>query len=108
MFPLNLGSILAAFLALKYGWAINIGGGFHHCSANSAQGFCLFADITLTIRYLWQEVRPELNVLIVDCDAHEGNGYARDVLAMSASEQLVFDLIIALNHNHIYSTVVLL
>ncbi|CAG2175361.1 unnamed protein product [Oppiella nova] len=76
------GSILAAFLALKYGWAINLGGGFHHCSANRAQGFCLFADITLTIRYLWQEVRPELNVLIVDCDAHEGNGYARDVLAM--------------------------
>ncbi|XP_054168916.1 histone deacetylase 11-like [Oppia nitens] len=81
------GSILAGFLALKYGWAINIGGGFHHCSANSAQGFCLFADITLTIRYLWQEVSDRLNILIVDCDVHQGNGYARDVLSMKPPEQ---------------------
>ncbi len=32
------GSVLASYLALKNGWAINLGGGFHHCSANSAGG----------------------------------------------------------------------
>ena len=76
-------------MALKYGWAINLGGGFHHCSGTSAQGFCLFADIMLTIRYLWQEVSDKINVLIVDLDAHQGNGYARDVLQMSRQHQSV-------------------
>ena len=52
-------------------------------------GFCLFADIMLTIRYLWREVSDNINVLIVDLDAHQGNGYARDVLEMSREQQSV-------------------
>lgn len=32
------GSILSSFIALKYGWAIHLGGGFHHCSAKEAGG----------------------------------------------------------------------
>ncbi|KOB70125.1 putative histone deacetylase 11-like protein, partial [Operophtera brumata] len=46
------GSILAGKLALDRGWAINIGGGFHHCSADKGGGFCPYADITLMVRFL--------------------------------------------------------
>lgn len=45
------GSILAAKLAKERGWAINVGGGFHHCSAEKGGGFCVYADITLCIQY---------------------------------------------------------
>ena len=35
----------AAKIAVQRGWAINLGGGFHHCSANRGGGFCAYADI---------------------------------------------------------------
>ena len=76
------GSILAGKVALDIGWSINLGGGFHHCSHDSAGEFCLFADLTLLIHYLWNEVDHDLNILIVDLDAHQRNGYARDVLSL--------------------------
>ena len=53
MYPFRLqtgGSILAGDLAMKFGWAINIGGGFHHCSKHNGGGFCAYADITLLIK----------------------------------------------------------
>ena len=51
--PLRLqtgGSIKAGELAVQYGWSINIGGGFHHCSSKRGGGFCAYADITLLIK----------------------------------------------------------
>jgi hypothetical protein len=45
------GSILSAKLALERGWAVNVGGGFHHCSAEEGGGFCAYADITLCIQF---------------------------------------------------------
>ncbi|WVZ79666.1 hypothetical protein U9M48_027220 [Paspalum notatum var. saurae] len=45
------GSILSAKLALERGWAINVGGGFHHCSAEQGGGFCAYADISLCIQF---------------------------------------------------------
>lgn len=89
------GSILAGFVALKYGWSINIGGGFHHCSAERAHGFCLFADITLMIRYIWTYVNSNLRIMIVDLDAHQGNGYENDALTFSHQEKeniFIFDM----------------
>jgi len=44
------GSIIAGKLAIHHGWAINIGGGFHHCSSDRGGGFCAYADITLLIK----------------------------------------------------------
>src|SRR5687768_6639443 len=41
------GSVLAGYIALQKGYCIHLGGGFHHCSATRAGGFCMFADITL-------------------------------------------------------------
>ncbi|KAL0311884.1 UNVERIFIED_CONTAM: K(+) efflux antiporter 6 [Sesamum radiatum] len=45
------GTILAAKLAKERGWAINVGGGFHHCSAEKGGGFCAYADISLCIYF---------------------------------------------------------
>ncbi|XP_062056584.1 histone deacetylase 11 isoform X3 [Lepus europaeus] len=44
------GTIMAGKLAVERGWAINIGGGFHHCSSDRGGGFCAYADITLAIK----------------------------------------------------------
>ncbi len=67
------GTLLATNLALRHGWAINLGGGFHHAKAGGGEGFCFFADIPLAIRQLWKE-NPKLRVLVIDFDAHQGNG----------------------------------
>uniref|UniRef100_A0A8P4GI03 Histone deacetylase 11 n=1 Tax=Dicentrarchus labrax TaxID=13489 RepID=A0A8P4GI03_DICLA len=53
------GTIMAGKLAVDRGWAINVGGGFHHCSSDRGGGFCAYADITLAIK---------------------GNGHERDFL----------------------------
>ncbi|MEM7375618.1 MAG: histone deacetylase [Bacteroidota bacterium] len=67
------GSILGAKLALQHGWAVNLSGGYHHAKAGNGEGFCFFADIPMAIHTLWQE-EPDLQVLVVDLDAHQGNG----------------------------------
>lgn len=36
------GTILGGIVAVKTGYAINIGGGFHHASAYSGGGFCVY------------------------------------------------------------------
>ncbi|KAG6483263.1 hypothetical protein ZIOFF_059905 [Zingiber officinale] len=71
------GSIVAAKLAKERGWAINIGGGFHHCSAEKGGGFCAYADISLCIHFAF--VRLNITrVMIIDLDAHQGNGHEID------------------------------
>lgn len=67
------GTVLAARLALDRRWAINIGGGFHHCSGSSGGGgFCVYADITLAIRYLFENFPERIKkVMIIDLDAHQ-------------------------------------
>ncbi|XP_055532313.1 histone deacetylase 11 [Wyeomyia smithii] len=78
------GSILAAKCALAYpagtGWAINLGGGFHHCSSDRGGGFCPYADITMTVRMLQSSGKGVEKIMILDLDAHQGNGYARDLI----------------------------
>ncbi|KAL6604603.1 hypothetical protein ACP70R_043030 [Stipagrostis hirtigluma subsp. patula] len=70
------GSVLSAKLAVERGWAINIGGGFHHCSAEEGGGFCAYADISLCIHFAF--VRLNISrVMIIDLDAHQGNGHEK-------------------------------
>jgi len=92
------GSILAAKLAKERGWAINVGGGFHHCSGDKGGGFCVYADISLCIHYAF--VRLHISrVMIIDLDAHQGNGHEKDfcddrrvyILDMYNSEIYPFD-----------------
>ncbi|BFZ10907.1 hypothetical protein BsWGS_13946 [Bradybaena similaris] len=74
------GTIMAARLAIERGWAINIGGGFHHCSADRGGGFCAYADITLAVKFAMEHYDKVTNVMIVDLDAHQGNGHERDFM----------------------------
>ncbi|VDK76549.1 unnamed protein product [Onchocerca ochengi] len=71
------GTILAAKLALTSGWAINIGGGFHHASRSEGGGFCIYADITLALTFLFINQLIS-KAVIVDLDAHQGNGHEND------------------------------
>jgi len=52
MLRATYGSVLTGCAALIQGWGINLSGGYHHCSAKSGGGFCIYADITLTIKCL--------------------------------------------------------
>ncbi|KAL4570324.1 hypothetical protein LXL04_025976 [Taraxacum kok-saghyz] len=71
------GTILAAKLAKERGCAINVGGGFHHCCANQGGGFCAYADISLCIHFA--SIRLNISrVMIIDLDAHQGNGHEKD------------------------------
>uniref|UniRef100_A0A671TER1 Histone deacetylase 11-like n=1 Tax=Sinocyclocheilus anshuiensis TaxID=1608454 RepID=A0A671TER1_9TELE len=71
---------LAGKLAMDRGWAINVGGGFHHCSSDKGGGFCAYADITLAIKFLFERVEGVARATIIDLDAHQGNGHERDFL----------------------------
>ncbi|XP_047998469.1 histone deacetylase 11 isoform X1 [Leguminivora glycinivorella] len=89
------GSVLAGKLALERGWAVNVGGGFHHCSGDRGGGFCPYADITLLIRFLMDSELIQ-NAMIVDLDAHQGNGYQHDFLGVP--EVYIMDMY----NRHIY------
>lgn len=67
------GTILGVTLALEKGWAINLSGGYHHAKADDGSGFCFFADIPIAIHKLWKK-HPNKRILIIDLDAHQGNG----------------------------------
>jgi histone deacetylase 11 len=69
------GTILGCRLAIERGWSINLSGGYHHAKASSGGGFCFFADVPIAVRKTWEE-NPARKVLIVDLDAHQGNGNA--------------------------------
>lgn len=69
------GTILAAELALKYGVASNLSGGFHHSFADHAEGFCFLNDTVIAIRAL-RVAKPGLKVAVIDLDVHQGNGTA--------------------------------
>lgn len=54
-------------------------GGYHHASLNSSGGFCIYPDITVGI-YQLRKYRGIKRVLIIDLDAHQGNGHERDFI----------------------------
>lgn len=73
------GTLLACRLALERGLAISLGGGYHHAGPAKGEGFCVYADVPLALRVLRDEKRIT-SALVVDTDAHQGNGTA-DCLA---------------------------
>lgn len=75
----TMGTLMAAEAALQTGMAINLAGGYHHANRDRGEGFCLFADVALAIAYLRQAGQLALadDILIIDLDAHQGNGVAR-------------------------------
>jgi len=76
------GTLAAARSAMRSGGvAVNLAGGYHHAQPDKAEGFCAIADVAIAIRRLRKEGVAD-RVLIVDLDAHHGNGnaiiFARD------------------------------
>ena len=69
------GTIAAARQALEHGVAINLGGGYHHAAAGWGGGFCVYADVPLAAKML-HDAGLGTKVLVVDLDAHQGNGTA--------------------------------
>lgn len=72
----SVGSTIAACrTALVAGMGVNLGGGTHHACADHGQGYCVYNDVAVAARVMQQEKRVD-NVLVVDCDVHQGNGTA--------------------------------
>lgn len=65
--------------ALEEGVAVCLAGGTHHAFRGHGEGYCVFNDIAIAIRDL-QVRQPGIRVMVVDTDAHQGNGTA-DLLA---------------------------
>lgn len=91
------GTVQAAWLALEHGWAVNVGGGFHHASRGAGHGFCMFNDLSaaawslLEGRHVGECRGPATRakrverVMIVDLDAHQGDGHEEDLEAEIAA-----------------------
>ncbi|MEG3619372.1 histone deacetylase [Magnetovibrio sp. PR-2] len=69
------GTVIAAQLALKHGWSINLGGGYHHAGQTTAEGFCAYADVPIAIEHVRANSLGPKKFLIIDFDAHQGNGH---------------------------------
>lgn len=70
------GTILTCELALKNDFAFHIGGGLHHAMTNTGRGFCLVNDIIIAARFM-QKSYDLNNILVIDIDAHKGDGTAQ-------------------------------
>lgn len=69
------GTITAARIAARRGWAAHVGGGFHHAFRDKAEGFCYLNDLAVAARAVQAEGLAE-RVCVVDLDVHQGNGTA--------------------------------
>ncbi len=67
-------TIKAVDLALKEGIGVNLAGGWHHAFPETGRGFCVFSDTGITIARIKEQ---GLKVMIVDYDAHHGDGIQR-------------------------------
>jgi histone deacetylase 11 len=56
----------------------NLSGGYHHASPGAAEGFCVYNDIGIAYKALRKtgEIKSSDRILIIDVDAHHGNGNA--------------------------------
>ena len=72
----SAGATLAACrAALAEGVAANLAGGTHHAHRDRGEGFCVFNDAAVAARAMQAEGHAK-QVLVVDCDVHQGNGTA--------------------------------
>ncbi|MDZ4838306.1 MAG: histone deacetylase [Candidatus Melainabacteria bacterium] len=79
------GTLLTCRTALQHGLAINLGGGYHHAFSNKGGGFCVYSDVPVAINALHEEGLLK-RALIIDTDAHQGNGFA--TLAQASNERI--------------------
>jgi len=81
------GTLLAAEAALADGLTANLAGGTHHAHADRGLGYCVLNDVAVAIRAVHAR-RPSLRILVIDTDAHHGDGTA----ALFAGDARVFTL----------------
>lgn len=87
-------TIAAGRAALNDGIAFNLAGGTHHAFADRGQGFCVFNDSCVAARVIQSESRVR-DVMIIDCDVHQGNGTA----AITADDDSIFTFSIQCESN---------
>jgi acetoin utilization deacetylase AcuC-like enzyme len=68
-------TIEACRASLIEGVAVNLSGGTHHAFRDQGQGYCWLNDSVIASRKLQAEGVVK-NVLVIDCDVHQGNGTA--------------------------------
>lgn len=59
----------------QYRKAISIGGGMHHAKRRFGEGFCIYNDVAFAAAYLIEKHQLR-RVMVLDTDAHAGNGSA--------------------------------
>jgi len=69
------GTINAGLMALEDGISGNLAGGTHHAMPELGEGFCVYNDVAVAIKVLKRAMWVK-NVLVIDCDVHQGNGTA--------------------------------
>jgi len=85
----------ACYAALEEGVAVCLAGGTHHAFEGHGEGYCVFNDVAIAIRDL-QVHRPGIRVMVVDTDAHQGNGTA----SLLADDPRVFTYSIHVGQNY--------
>jgi histone deacetylase 11 len=83
------GTVLACRLAAERGLAINLRGGYHHANGSRGGGFCAYADGPLGLLLLREQGQAQ-SVLVVDTDAHQGNGTADAIRGWLSARVLDF------------------
>ena len=89
------GTLQAARAALRDGIACNLAGGTHHAFPDRGEGFCVYNDVAVAIRALQAE-EPYLHAMVVDLDAHQGNG----THAIFAADPFVFTYSVHVGRNY--------
>ena len=70
---------MSANMAMRRKKVIHVGGGLHHAHFKGGSGFCVYNDIGLACKYLLDYYPSKIKkILILDLDAHQGNGHERD------------------------------
>ncbi len=86
---------LACHAALAEGVGVCLAGGTHHAFREHGEGYCVFNDVAIAIRDL-QDKQPNIKIMVVDTDAHQGNGTA----ALLAGDPRVFTYSIHVGRNY--------
>jgi acetoin utilization deacetylase AcuC-like enzyme len=85
---------LACHAALVEGVSVCLAGGTHHAFREHGEGYCVFNDVAIAIRDL-QDKQPNIRIMVVDTDAHQGNGTA----SLLAGDPRVFTYSIHVGRN---------
>jgi acetoin utilization deacetylase AcuC-like enzyme len=86
---------LACHAALAEGVGVCLAGGTHHAFREHGEGYCVFNDVAIAIRDL-QDKQPNIKIMVVDTDAHQGNGTA----SLLADDPRVFTYSIHVGRNY--------